>query len=282
MNKNDRPSAIAGSWYPGNPEGLKKSIQQYFDKIPVEKMSGQIVGLISPHAGYAYSGQVAAYGYQQLIGKTFDVVVILSPMHQMSYGKYTVHSASNYVTPLGKVPVYQDFLRALSEDIPLHFVDRDSEHSIEIQLPFLQITLNPFLLVPIMIGSGDFQGCEDLIEGLARLLKSISCLVVASSDLHHIPDYHQVKEKDAEVIEVIETFDLNQIRETLHQDDCSVCGRLPIYITLSVLKQLGATDVIVLNQANSGDITGDRSPGQYTVGYLSAAVVRKNETGEFL
>jgi AmmeMemoRadiSam system protein B len=231
--------------------------------------------LISPHAGYIYSGQVAAYGFKQLIGKSYSVVVILAPMHQMIFGKYIVHKARSYQTPLGEIPIHQEYVELLSKHVELDFVEKESEHSLEIQLPFLQIAIGDFSLLPIMIGYGDLAHCEDLIEALVEILKESSFIIIASTDLHHIPNYKEVKRKDQEVVMAMKTYDLKLIKNILSKEECTVCGRLPVFITMNVLKKLGATDVIVLNQTTSADVTGEKASGQYAVGYLSAAIVQK-------
>jgi AmmeMemoRadiSam system protein B len=275
MNQRTRSSVIAGTWYPGDPLKLQNTIQDYFDNIKIEPVRDKILGLISPHAGYIYSGQVAAYGFKQLIGKSYSVVVILAPMHQMIFGKYIVQTAQSYQTPLGEIHIHQEYLKRLSKHVELDFIEKESEHSLEIQLPFLQVALGNFSLLPIMIGYGDLSHCQDLIAALAEILKESSFVIIASTDLHHIPNYKEVKKKDREVVQAIKTYDLKLIKKTLSREGCTVCGRIPVFITMNVLKKLGATDVVVLNQTTSADVTGEKASGQYAVGYLSAAIVQK-------
>ena len=276
MEREIRQSVIAGTWYPGNPEKLRKTIQNYFSKVKKETLDEKILGLISPHAGYMYSGEVAAYGYKQLIERSYDLVVILSPMHQMVFGKYIVQTAQSYRTPLGEVPIALEYVKRLSKLVKLDFIGKESEHSLEIQLPFLQMALGEFSLLPIMIGYGSLDECDDLIRSLQEILKNTSFLIVASTDLHHIPDYDEVKKRDQEVVQAIKSYDMALIKDTLSQKDCTVCGRMPVYITMNVLKEFGASEVVILNQTTSGDVTGEKSSGQYTVGYLSAAILKTN------
>ena len=269
-----RGSTIAGTWYPGSEGALRNIIDGYFEETGEVSVEGDIVGLISPHAGYVYSGQTAAYGYKLVRGRTYDAVVVLSPLHRMSGQKYVVNTADFYETPLGRIPVDKERLSALSGTVDLSYVDYEEEHSLEIQLPFLQAALGEFRLVPIMIGHGDVYDCGDLIEALVSLIKSERILLVASTDLHHIPDYGEVKRRDGQVVEALKSTDLERIRKVLGERDCSVCGRVPVSIVIDATKRTGAQKIVILHQTNSGDITGDRSPGQYTVGYLSAAIVR--------
>ncbi len=275
MNSDDiRRSVIAGAWYPGNSNLLRETVESYFARIKGKPVEGEIVGIISPHAGYPYSGQVAAYGYKQLIGKSFDVVVILSPFHQMPVGGYMVNSASYYATPLGKVPIEKELLEQIADEVELTFISYETEHSIEIQLPFLQVTLKEFTLLPIMIGLGNVYGCQDIVKALVKVLKGRKFLLIASTDLHHIPDYDEVVRRDKAVIEALLSFDLTRIREVLSPDDCSVCGKVPVSIVVDTAQRIGANKLIVLHHTNSGDVTGEKQPGQYTVGYLSAVIVK--------
>jgi len=274
MNADVRPSVIAGTWYPGNSGQLKKTIEGYFKKVEGAPIQGEIVGLVSPHAGYMYSGQVAAYGYKQVVGKSFDIVVVVSPLHQMAVGRYVVSSASHYETPLGRVPVSKELVQKVAGEVDITFVSQDNEHSLEIQLPFLQYALGDFTLLPLMIGHGNVYDCDDLVKAIVKILKGKKSLLVASTDLHHIANYDEVVRKDRAVVEALSSFDLEKIRETLNRRDCSVCGRVPVSIVVEATQRIGAKKLLVLHQTNSGDVTGEKGFGQYTVGYLSAAIVK--------
>jgi len=275
MSDEIRASVIAGTWYPGTEEGLREAIEGYFNKVKEHPIEGEILGLISPHAGYQYSGQVAAYGYKHVIKKSYDVVVVVSPLHQMAAGRYLVSSASCYSTPLGNVAIDKTLIETMRSEIGINIIKYDSEHSLEIQLPFLQVALGDFSLLPIMVGHGDVYGCEDLVSILTQILGEKKALLVASTDLHHIPDYDEVRKKDRDVVEALSSFDLERIRDVFSRFDCSVCGRVPVSIVVDTAKRLGADRLEILHHTTSGDVTGDKTPGQYTVGYLSAAIVCK-------
>ena len=265
---------ISGTWYPGDRDHLQETIETFFSNVDMPPVEGEIVALISPHAGFSYSGQVAAYGYKQIIGKSYDVVVVISPLHRMAAGLYVSSGASFYQTPLGTIPVERKLLDQMAQHVDLNTVAADNEHSLEIQLPFLQVALKQFSLLPIMVGHGDVYGCEDLVKILVDILKSKKALLVASSDLHHIENYSEVVKKDGAVVKALSNFKLESIKEIFNQDDCSVCGRVPITIVVDAAQRLGANKLVVLKQTNSGDVTGRKSPGEYTVGYLSAALVK--------
>lgn len=274
MTEKIRPSAIAGSWYPGNPTELRDLIRAFFDCVPGPAITETILGLISPHAGYVYSGQTAAFGYKQLLEKSYETVVILSPMHQTPTAMYNVADVDFYNTPLGNIPVAHDLVEVLLKPFDWAKVRNDREHSLEIQLPFLQVALGEFKLVPIMVGHGDVWGVGEIVRQLTRVFENQKILFVASSDLHHIANYDEVVKADRRVIEALSSFDLNAIRKVLDRRDSTVCGRVPISILCALMQELRAESFRVLDFRNSGDVTGERNPGQYTVGYLSGVFIK--------
>ena len=267
-----RRSVIAGTWYPDQPEKLRGTVNGFLSNVEPQPIGEEVVGLIAPHAGYAYSGQTAAYAYRQVKGLSYDVVAIVSPVHRMSLGRFAVTSAAAYETPLGLVKLDGELLGALEEKVRLNRVGRDGEHSLEIQLPFLQVALGDFRLLPVMIGQSSFEAGEELGTALVEVLRDKKALVVASTDLHHIENYDEVVRRDKVVVDAIASFDMARIKEVLSPWDCSVCGRIPVYAMLTAARALGADKVRILHHTNSGDVTGIRVPGQYTVGYLAAAV----------
>jgi AmmeMemoRadiSam system protein B len=274
MHENVRPSLLAGTaWYPGDPKILRKTINQYFDQVQLPPVQGRVLGVISPHAGFEFSGQVAAHGYKAVSKFKYDQVVIISPLHRLFSNRYVTSTAAFYETPLGKVPVDQNALKTLSEIIRIEPVLFDNEHSLEIQLPFLQVILKEFKLIPIMVGVRDIDSCEDIVAGLIKICKKKKTLFVASSDMHHIANYDEVVQHDKKVVDALMDFDLKKIRQVLKPKDCTVCGKTPISIVLDITKRLGATQIHILSHTNSGNITGEKQPGQYTVGYVSAIMV---------
>lgn len=269
-----RKSSFSGSWYPGDKDVLMKAIEGYFRQVDLPEISGDVIGLISPHAGYMFSGQVAAYGYSLIRGMDFDTVFVISPLHQLWGGKIVVNTANSYETPLGRVPVDRALIETLAKEIEIDAVQNDQEHAVEIQLPFLQSALESFKLIPLMMGQADVGEVEDIVTALIHTIEGRKALFIASSDLHHISDYEAVKQKDKIVVDALSAFDTMGIRNVLSQPDCSVCGRVPISLVIGVTKKMGAERLLILNQTNSGEITGEKSAGQYTVGYLSAAIVK--------
>jgi AmmeMemoRadiSam system protein B len=269
--KNVRRSVIAGSWYPGTEGQLRKTVQGYLDKVEKEELEGELIGLISPHAGYVYSGQVAAYAYKQLDGTSYNAVAVISPVHRMFAGRFIATSAAVYETPLGLVEVDAKLVEAVDEEIDLTRVPQDNEHSLEIQLPFLQVVLGEFKLLPIMMGDQDLFSCQKLGTALAKILKGKNVLLVASTDLSHFHHYDAAVRLDEIVLERVGAYDPEGLASDLERGKCEACGRGPVIAVMLAAQELGANKAKVLKYMNSGDVTGDRSQ---VVGYMAAALYR--------
>ena len=279
-----RRSVIAGSWYPGTVRSLARAVDGYLAQVDQAPVPGELLALISPHAGYAYSGQTAAYAYHQLQGREARTVVLLGPSHRAWVGDYATNDVDAYDTPLGLVSLDRGFITALDERLELPRLRHDDEHSLEIQLPFLQRQLGDFQLVPILMSAEEPAAAQRLAKALAEVIQqrsreqdNTSCsrhLLVASSDLHHIDSYESVVRRDQPVVEAIAAYDLEALTPLLMARDCSVCGRMPILTILHAARNLGADSVQILHHTNSGDVTRQRRSGQYTVGYMSAAIYR--------
>jgi AmmeMemoRadiSam system protein B len=275
-----RAPVRAGTFYPADRHELEQTVQRYLGRIKLQERSGDLLGLICPHAGYVYSGQTAAYSYALLRdklagGSHYDLVVVLSPAHFVGTGRFTVTDAGAYEMPLGSIELDQDALEALAKEIQIQRIGYDGEHAIEVQLPFLQVVLGSFSLLPIMIADPSLAAGDQLGSALAKILADRDALIVASSDMHHIEDYHQVMRRDRQVSDALDSMDLTRIKRALSPRDCSVCGRVGIIAMLAATSAAGANRVDILHYTNSGDVTGIRTPGQYTVGYLAAAALRE-------
>ena len=264
-----RRSVIAGSWYPGTAGELRDTLRGFLENVEEQRLPGELVGLIAPHAGYVYSGQVAAYAYKQLENSGYDRVVVVSPVHRMFVGQFAMTSADYYETPLGTVTVDTEAVVALGRSIHIQRVTRDEEHSLEIQIPFLQHMLGDFRLTPIMMGDQGWDASQQLAESLADWIGTQRVLLVASSDLSHFHDYRTAVDLDSSVSERIEAYDPKGLSAALDSRRTEACGGGPIVATMLASQALGADAATVLKYANSGDVTGDRSS---VVGYLSAAI----------
>ena len=271
MAKDVRRSTIAGSWYPGSPERLGETVDRFLANAGGGQIKGELVGLIAPHAGYQYSGQVAAYAYVELRGRKYEKVVLLAPSHRAYEGEFAVTSYAYYETPLGLVPVDSDLVAQLEAQVPLNKTDENLEHALEIQLPFLQRTLGEFSLLPILMGGQSWSSCQKLGEGLAKVLPSQNALLVASTDLSHFHDYRMAVKMDKIVLAYIEAFDPKGLSQNLADGRCEACGAGPVMAMMLAAKALGADKAKVLEYKNSGDVTGDMFR---VVGYAAGVVYK--------
>jgi hypothetical protein len=267
-----REPAVSGAFYPNNPDVLRKDIGEYLGKVPASDLSGDIRGLVAPHAGYMYSGQTAAYGYKALSGRQYDTVVILAPSHRSLFAGAAVQADGGYKTPLGLVEIDEALAGDLARNENMVHVDpkmHRSEHAIEVQIPFLQCVLRDFRIVPLIMGAGqDPQSSLELGAFIYDAIKNREerCLILGSSDLSHYYPYGYAVQLDRSGIELLERFDLDGIARGLTAGTYEACGAGAILATMQVCEKLGASRCRVLHYENSGDVTGDRNG---VVGYVS-------------
>ena len=269
-----RKSIIAGSWYPDDPSILRGDIARYIQNVPYREMEGDIVGLIVPHAGYIYSGQVAAHAYKLIEGKKYDAVILIGPSHRIAFRGVSIYSQGAYETPLGVIPVDETIaseMKHLSKMIIDFPAAHAQEHSLEIQLPFLQVMLGHFPFVPLVMGDQNATTCRELANVIAQVVKDRHVLIVASSDLSHFHDYRKAKELDGIVLRYIQDNDIEGFLDSLAHDKAEACGGGPIAVTMMSVYKLGAHRSLLLKYANSGDVTGDKNS---VVGYTSAVYYR--------
>ena len=275
-----RPSPIAGAWYEGDPQRLARAVDGYLDAANIPALAGDVLAVISPHAGHIYSGAVAGYAFAPLRGKSFDLVAVISPFHQMAVQPLITTAHSAYATPLGNVPVDKESMltldAALKADLGfgLSPMLRDREHSLEIELPFLQRALaGDFRLLPVMVRAQEPEVARALGSALAEVLKGKNALLVASTDLSHFYDQQTANALDAEMLKRFESFQPEQIFEAEHTGKGFACGHAAVAAVLWAARELGADTVQVLHHATSGDVTGDFSQ---VVGYGAAVVIKRN------
>jgi AmmeMemoRadiSam system protein B len=274
-----RLSAIAGTWYPGSSQALRRTVESYLAQVKPVTLPGKLLALVSPHAGYPYSGPTASHAYAQLRNTTFKRVVILGPLHRPVWGSrlgsYMLPAEDAYRTPLGDVPVDRDFIGRLGERVSVTIVRGDEEHSLEIQLPFLQTVLGEFSFVPIMLGDHiSDPSAAGRLEALAAALaelKDEDTLLVASTDLTHLDNYAEVVRIDRKLVELVAAFDVDGLQKALVAGEVQACGATGLVAALAAARRLGGRGAQVLAYTTSGDVTGDKRPGAYTVGYLAAA-----------
>ena len=283
--KKVRQAAVAGAFYPGDPEQLSAMIDQYLDRARYPTRTGRLIGLVSPHAGYIYSGQVAAYSYRQLKDHPAERIVVISPSHIIAFEGAAIYDGDAYQTPLGEIPVDRDFCRRLSEKSGLLKLSDDGhetkrqgrmEHALEVQLPFLQRVLGKFSLIPIVMGDQSYEVCRTLGNALAELIPEYPAVIVASSDLSHFHPYDDAVARDKKVITAISEWDYFNLCRNLNNRIWEACGGGPITATMIAAEKLGADESIILKYANSGDVpAGEKSQ---VVGYAAAAFYKSNES----
>ncbi len=268
-----RPSPIAGQWYPGRSDTLAATADSYMDKASETKIPGEIVGLVVPHAGYPYSGPIAAHAFRLVRGATYERVVVISPMHAFFPAPLLTTGHEAYGTPLGTIPVDRDTLDRLNQTIGLTPVRHDTEHSLEIELPFLQRALGqPFELLPLMLRDQSYGGAEALGRAVAAVVQDgRKTLLVASSDLSHFYTETQAHRLDRAMLDRVEAFDPEGVIRLDDEGKAFACGRAAIATVLVAARELGANGVKVVGYGTSGDATGDHSQ---VVGYGAAAIFK--------
>ncbi|MBN1355841.1 AmmeMemoRadiSam system protein B [bacterium] len=276
-----RSPAVAGTWYPDDAEKLAETVDQYLLQAENPEIQGDVVGLVAPHAGFVYSGPVAAHSYKLVQGRHFDTVVLLGNAHRVGFRGAALDGAMRYRTPLGEVPVDIDFVKALAS--PRQNVSIDShphlqEHSLEAQIPFLQRTLaGRFKIVPVLFGVQPGEAYDHIVKRIGELTEGKSVLFVASTDLTHFPSYGESVRIDQATVEAIAAMEPAKIRQIERKElsagipglDCVLCGDTAVFALIDLARNKGADHGVVLNRANSGDVPfGDRGR---VVGYGAVA-----------
>lgn len=279
MMEDIREPAVSGMFYPDNPEVLSQNIKRYLDNAKKERIEGKIIAFVVPHAGYMYSGQVAAYAYKLIDGMDLSTVIIVAPSHRAIFKGASIYDRGGYRTPLGVVPVDIEIAKKIMEkEKKVQFLPEahKEEHSLEVQIPFLQIVLKNFKLVPIVMEPYlSWETCQAVANSIAESVRGKNFLLVASSDLSHYYSYNKAVEMDKIILDHMECFDIDAIHRDLSNGRCEACGGGPIISIMLAAKSLGANKAKVLKYMNSGDVAGDRSR---VVGY-AATVFYKMEGG---
>jgi AmmeMemoRadiSam system protein B/AmmeMemoRadiSam system protein A len=278
-NSQNRAPAAAGTFYPADVRTLTAQIKQYLDAAGNKQLPSKPRILIAPHAGYVYSGPVAAYGYKELKDEHYEAIVIISPSHVEYFEFAAIYSGDTYETPLGKVSVAKDLARQLpTADGLVRIADNGhstrrferGEHALEVQLPFLQIVQPNTPIIPIIIGTLNWKVIETLGNQIGKLLSTHDILVVISSDLSHYHSYTECQKIDQRLVNALQKLDARLFYRGLTAEDYEACGGGPICVGLIAAKAIGANQISILRLANSGDSPyGDKSG---VVGYLSAAI----------
>jgi AmmeMemoRadiSam system protein B len=264
----EREPAVAGRFYPGEPDRLRAEVARHLSSAP-EEAPVRAVGVVAPHAGYVYSGDVA--------GATFAAVevppraIVLCPNHTGLGPLASLWADGGWRTPLGRVPVDPELAAALAS-CPLVSRDRSAhrlEHALEVELPFLQTRRPGVAIAPLCLGPLDVRSCEALGHAVAEAARELGALVVASSDMSHYLPADEAARKDRRAIDALLALDPERLYETVRSEDITMCGVIPATVMLFAARELGATAARLVRYANSGDVNGDR---RSVVGYAGVVV----------
>lgn len=272
-NHSVRPPVCADDrWYPASSQALRREVTGYLEGAPVLDLPGKVIGLVAPHAGYFFSGHVAGASYRQVQGGDYETVVLIGPDHRgLTFGGLAIADHDAWHTPLGDVPIDRELISALEQRLSVRHLRLDSEHSLEVQLPFLQIALRDFKLLPIMMGDTSPAACRELGHAIAEVARDHKALLVASTDLSHYYPYAQAKRLDEHTLGYMLNLDAEGLAEALLRGEAHACGGGPVAAVMFATRDLGATRAHLVKYANSGDVWQDRSQ---VVGY--AAVIFTN------
>jgi MEMO1 family protein len=282
-----RQAAVAGGFYPADP----KTLTAMMDDMLAHAASSQppindpILAVVAPHAGYQFSGPVAAYTYAALKGRKFSRVVVIAPSHYEAFNFTSVYEGDAYATPLGVVPIDKAFAKQLVQMSPtIKFSSQGhtptpngAEHALEVELPWLQRVLGDFELVPIIMGDQSYESSRALGVALAKLIHGSSdTLIVASSDLSHYHPYDDAVKIDHKTLNALQVWDYFSMSRNFQARIWEACGGAPIVAAMIAAERMGANQAVVLKYANTGDVTGDHSR---VVGY-SADIFLKTQSAK--
>jgi len=268
-----RRAAVAGTWYPGSAVALGAAVDRHLADAgrDVAVECADLVALVAPHAGLMYSGPVAAYAYRLLRGRVFDVAVLVGPSHFVPFDGVSIYASGGFETPLGVAPIDEACAAALMNATSIvheHPSAHAREHSLEMQLPFLQRLAPGAKIVPLVMGFQTADTARTLGDALAAAVDRKRALLVASTDLSHYHDAATASRLDAVVIDRVSRFDADGLQAVLTARPEHACGGGPMVAVMRAARQMGARDAAVLHYADSGDVSGDKTA---VVGYLAAA-----------
>jgi AmmeMemoRadiSam system protein B len=268
-----REPAVAGMFYPDDTDELKSNINSHLDAAVLEKKYTNVFGVVSPHAGYPYSGLSAAYAYNVLKNLEFETAVILSPSHREYFRGNSIYSGDAYKTPLGELLVDTALAEEMSE-INDHMLLSEKghgiEHAVEVQLPFLQMIKDGVKILPIVIGDQNRIYIDALAEALSKIMNE-NRVIITSTDLSHFHSKSDADYFDTIIEKHIANFEHDALQSDLEKRACEACGGGGIVAMMKAAELCGYTKADVLSRTDSGDVSGDNSS---VVGYLSAVIYK--------
>ena len=279
-----RKAAVAGAFYPANKNQLAAYVDELLRRANPLPIAGSVKAILVPHAGYVYSGPVAAHAYKTIAGQDIQTVILMSNSHRQGFNGIAVYGNGSFETPLGPIEIDSDKTAKLLAANP-GIMDRpdihEGDHVLEVQLPFLQRTLKNFKIVPLLFGTDDPALSRTLADALAKIVDDRT-LIVASSDMSHYPPYDAASEADRKTDEAILTGKPEALDAQIAELEASgipnaetfLCGISGVRTAMMVAAREGANDIRLLKYANSGDTAGDK---QRVVGYSAVAFVKPGQ-----
>lgn len=253
---------VSGQFYDSDPARLSLSVDHYIQSAALSPAPEDVRMIIAPHAGYVYSGPVAGYSFKSVSRKKFKTMVILAPSHFYGFDGASVWPRGGFQTPLGTVSVDEDFAKQLSAADPkFAFVAQafEKEHSLEVEIPFLQKTFTDFKIVPVIVGDMGFETCQKLAASIAKIMGNREdVLIVISSDMSHYHPDSVARPMDLGTLKIIESLNADDLYKQCRKRRHEMCGFIPVTTALILARDLN-WQAKVLNYANSGDVTGDTS-----------------------
>ncbi len=264
-----RPPAVAGRFYPEDPQALLEEVQRHLEH-GTSKVSAK--GVMAPHAGFVYSGDVAGSVYSRI--EIPDTVILLGPNHTGMGERIAISSHGSWIMPFGDLEIDANLATAILENLPIARENEDAhrlEHSLETQLPFLQYFRKQFKFVPICLMRLSFDECRMMAKAIVRAVRSCnrSVLIVASSDMTHYESHTRASEKDHMAIDQILKMDPEGLFRTVEKEGITMCGVNPATVMLVACKELGATQAELARYMTSGEVSGDMDQ---VVGYAGVIV----------
>lgn len=273
-----RDPIVAGQFYPAQGETLSAQIESFLAKTQVEAPSEGLQVLIVPHAGYVYSGQVAAEAYSLVKGKNFQSVVIIAPSHRYRFEGVSIYPQGGYKTPLGVAEIDESLASRLSTVSGFNYIPaaHEKEHAVEVQIPFIQKTLPQAKIVPVVMGNQTSPTITTLAKSLSKVLPGENALVIASTDMSHYLPKEKARAKDSQTISLIKSLKTKTLMKKVTEGENIMCGGGPVVSALVYAQEKGKPRVKILKYADSSQSGGPRNR---VVGYLSAAVYTSSPPG---
>ncbi len=274
-DSNIKEPNVSGQFYSADPVQLSQEVQRYISSATVTPYKKRIDIIMSPHAGYVFSGPVAGFSYKSVSEEEYKTIVIIAPSHFFGFDGASIWDKGAFKTPLGLVKVDEEFTRklmALNKKFYFEPGAYEQEHSLEVEIPFLQKIFKNFKIVPIIMGQPSFQTCQDLADSLHQLIGDRKdVLIVISTDMSHYHDHNFAREMDHHTLSAVKELNAEEVWKECHSGTMEMCGFVPVTTAILYARKIGVNHVDILRYANSGDVTGDKSR---VVGYSSVVFYR--------